>query len=392
MKKIINLLLIFFISIMLFGCSLFKEKGLNSERGTEYNIDFVDFIDIKLYGSEGYGFIEIKPKEFSLADFNSEDLYIRVKKIIDSLDLRINSNPNSISSYLMVSPNQNLKNGDIISLSIREDWVNPDSQLTVNIEPYLIQINGLEEGKVIDLFNDSSVLFYGLNNSNEVYAYKRSNGSIPSDVLDKLEYDVKTDDNNLEANKTVISINVSMDEDKLAEGDDPAFTMDTYLGRQGYIAEMNKEKVLTKIITPINNETIDEEKMMKALLEFLNSNEIIVSNELSTLESINTVQQNIDSNNIKNQFTYLVTFYVSSGGDRQCMATKLKIAEIDNEYVVIDKVESITKTNDKYCSIASSGYTVIADYNIPEEQENDSEENVDESIDETIDKDGEEVQ
>ena len=351
------------------ACS--KDESLNADRGTDYAYDFTQLVDVTLYGSEGNGFVEIKPKDLSVEDFPSESDYISVRRAMDSLGLYVGPDT-SIATYLTVEPNEGLSNGDIITISVRSGWQNPVPNLSLNTEPYQVEIVGLQEPNVLNLFDESSVEFYGLSGTTSVYAYKKNGGIVPATILEPLNYQITTTDSTLETGRTILEIQAELDEDFLMEGDDPAFTSDRYFGRMGVSAELTGEKVLTTVVSPIETNTIDRADFGSAIIDWLNRQEIVIGNNDTpfTVEAISNIQQNNGTSGSFDPYTYTVIFYGNVNGEKQYVSVDLRIVELHNQYIIAESRSQYSVLSEEVALTPRQNSTIIINY------ENQIEENI----------------
>lgn len=396
--KILKKIIVSLVSLLIFtGCT---STDINKERGTEYKYDFVDLMDVKLYGSEGYGFIEVRPKDISMNDpmFESEEEYIAVRKALDQLGLYVGPDK-KVSSYLEVTPNSNLKNGDMVTFSFKSGFNGDLGGLSINLEPYnwIIQDsegNGLlKEPKKFDLFNSDSVMFYGLKGTNLTYAKKLGANSIPEDVLNNIEYTSTVGTNEMEAGKTVIKVQAKLNDEFLTQGDNPAFDTQTYFGRMGYLVDLESEKVLQNIAEPIDvqNLTLDQKNKLTALiLDYLNTQEITINNKTYTVDMIATLQQYNSANGSYDPYNFYVTFMGKYGNERTCIMTTLKIATLNGVYIIPERLGNFQSAGDSYCYNPMTSMNMIINNNVPMIDET-NQENLDTQTNTETDSDNENV-
>ena len=105
-------------TIIAFSCvSCRRTYAPNERRGTDYTYDFMDFIDITLYGEDGSGMLEISPVDITLQDFDTEDEYIRVKKDLSLINARLVQGQSS-DTKIKVSRSTGLSNGDVVKITV----------------------------------------------------------------------------------------------------------------------------------------------------------------------------------------------------------------------------------------------------------------------------------
>lgn len=335
---------------LLSGCS---EKGptLNKDRPTNYTYDFVDYIDISVYGNEGNGFIEIHPKEIVASDFPTESDYIAVKKIIDSLGLYVGPDTSKVT-YIGVDKNEGLSNGDIVTIGVKNTWSYEGSGISFNIAPYEYQIEGLKEGTTLNFFDNSAVMFYGLNGTDDVYALTMEGGSIPSDLLNVLQYTISAESQPLSADQTILNVSVGIKNDVLTEGDDPAFTTERYLGRSGYVADLTAEKVLSVVVDPIDFQSVNVNEMKSAIDSFLLNDHVKINGQTAT--NINSVNATPIVNDL---FNYKVNFTADINGENRCVSVTLRMVELDGRYIVAEKTSSYSISSNS-CEVSDGGLTI----------------------------------
>lgn len=384
MKKFfLTLCVLLLCSLCLTACSSDEEDGtLNSGRGTDYQYDFLQLIDIKLYGSEGAGFIEVSPKDLSVDDFDSESEYIAVMRAVESLGLYVGPDSTK-TTYLTVSPNGGLSNGDVVTLSI-EGFDGTISGITLNLESYSFVVSGLGTATVVDLFDSSIVTFFGLEGTTEVYYQINDGSSLSSEILDNLVYTVSTTATSLEEGKTILDVTATLDETFLTTGDDPAYTTYVYFGRRGMLASQTSEKVLMTVISPIDFDEVDSEALMESLISYLNSQTITLSGQEVIFKSLGTLQQYYESSNSYNPYTYTITFTVEVEGEERCLSVDLKIVELDGEYLILERSGNYKTATSAYCSSAFTEMTMIINFNsivtIGEEVEVNEEDLIEEDV------------
>lgn len=371
--SIILLIIICFCMVCgLAGCSK-PEPGLNDDRSTNHKYDFVAYLDANIYGANGYGFLDIKPKDLSVSDFKSEAEYIAVKTAIDNLSLYINPDKPDQTSNLVANKENGLKNGDIITLSIKSNFDSSKLNIDMNLEPYKFQVKNLPKPKKLDIFDNSSVDFVGLKDgTGDIYAIKIKDGAVPNNLLDKIDYSATANGNDqLQAGKTIISVtgtlhnsNNSSDEDEV-ENDSTAqdftnISLATYLGMQGYVSETTGEKVVREIATPINFTTQTAQSLQTQLKQVLQTDD-------KHFISLGNIQQRNDLDDDA-KYDYVVTYYsddVNTNDNEEettgyaCMAANVKMA--DTKYAgasVLALSSSGSKATLESCSTGFDNYDV----------------------------------
>lgn len=350
----------------LFGCASSKQEStiqLNENRGTDYDYDFVQFLDAKLYGSEGEGFLEISPKDIQVSDFKSEKEFIAIKKTLDSLKLYYDPDEPNKESNLLVSKGTGLSNGDVVTLSIGEDFDNNTNGLSMNLESYEFKIEGLEEAKNLDLFDSTSVSFLALNDgTNVIYPVKISGGNIPDDVLSQINYYASTEDEQPKEGKTLIKVSAEIEPIIDENGNPKATTLKTWLGMKGYSVETEGEKVLREIANPVSFTSDNQAKASSLLYK-------AIKKEDANIISVATIQQLYASEGSYDPYEYTVTYYARTEKDDDSESptvvkrASVKMAYGQNTGIAILEIESSGyTTDDSYASQAFNGMELKAVY------------------------------
>lgn len=375
-KRIFSLVLVFilcgFMILGLVGCAPVGGTKLNAKRGKKYDYDFVQFLDAKVYGANGYGFLDIKPKDLSVSDFKSEKEYITIKKLVNAMKLYIDPNNKDRDSYLTASQTSGLKNGDIVTLSISSDFELPEGAPSINLEPYEFEVQQLKDPIDLDLFDSSSVDFVGIEGTTTIYPVKIHDGAVPNDILDHIVYTATTDDKTLETGKTILSVSAELDQDSLKEEDpDNTDTSDqqaeqtlaTYLGKQNYVSEVTGEKVLVDMAKEAEFNSSTNKTIRNILLK-------AIRNVDNNIMDVATIQQSLtNSSSDENKFNYLVTYYAypSDTADLQngsvCMATNVTIANTKAGISVLGEPSNPSRTSNDACLGLLNGYVLKANYN-----------------------------
>lgn len=359
MKKI----LIFITSLLLLsGCFGKKEVDINKGRGDNYTYDFIDLIDISVFGTNGIGFIEVSPKNFTVNDFSTEEEYIAIKKAMEAMKLTYKQGVDA-ESYIVVTPSVGLKNGDIVNISIKNTYKGDNGGLSINMEGYNFVVSGLEEPTALNLFDESSVMFYGLEGTNEVYPLKKYGGSIPKEILDNLEYTIVTDGTKLEKDKTVLNITADINKDFLNNAENPYYRTDIYLGKNGYYANLQAEKVLTTVVKPLNFAEVPINDIQKSIFENLSKLNIQRNNVSFIVSNIATIQQRKNTGVLDDNFSYLTTFYADGGSERLCLRHEVRIINVNGVIQTINKKASPEVTDNKYCKSAYDDFNLIHNFN-----------------------------
>lgn len=365
LKELMKKLLCLSTLCTIWGCASSNQQSvsLNENRGTNYDYDFVQFLDAELYGSEGDGFLEISPKDIQVSDFSSEKEYIAIKKTLDSLKLYYDPDEPNKESNLLVSKGTGLSNGDVITLSISDDFDGNTNDLNMNLESYEFKVEGLEEAKTLDLFDSTSVSFLALNDgTNTIYPVKISGGNIADDILSQINYYASTEDEQPVEGKTLIDVSAEIVPIIDDNGNPKATTLKTWLGMKGYKVETEGEKVLREIANPVTFTTENQSKASSLLYK-------AIKKEDSNIISVATIQQLFASEGSYDPYEYTVTYYARTDKDDDSESptvvkrASVKMAYGQNTGIAILELESSGYTTDEsYATQAFNGMELKAVY------------------------------
>lgn len=304
------------------------EYVINSTRTTEgYAYDWIDFMNISVYGSDGVAYIEVTPKELKASDFQNDEDYIAMKSALDKLNLSYKAGSNNSASKLSVTPDSNLKAGDVVTFALT---TTVDASLNMNTQEYEFRIPTLNESSTIDLFSEDDVVFYGLQGTTEVYYQFTKNTSFTDELQKNLIYTIKTD-GEVEADKTILDISADLDKTFLKDGGYTSFAM--YLSKFGYeVDDYSTQKVLHNIATPIDFNTVRTDKVISALFEKIEKAEISVKGS-STLNQIASVQKLYKDTD---EYTYYVVYQdMDSEGNEKFLRRQFRGAYLNDEVIIL---------------------------------------------------------
>lgn len=315
-----------FAGISLAGCRRKRvvddaDRTPNENRGTNYDFDFADYIDISTYGADGEGKIEISRKDLDASDFKSDADYIAVMHDLDLMNLYYTEGS---SDGLSVSPSSNLSNGQIVTISV--DVSKSDLQSDINIEPYEYRITGLGEGTTVDLFSPDLVTFYATTD-NSLFYHITNNNVVTQELADNLVYTVSSSDSKMEANKTIIHCTVSMNTDFLSANG--YVSMSQYLSKHNQTAtETETDLVLAEIINPIDFNSVDVAALRDALYAALGESD----NMLSKICSIQQSTQYASSS----PYSYSIMYVDYINGEPQYGSVSASIHYVNGVYRVMN--------------------------------------------------------
>ena len=323
--------------VMLFGnsgCKAKEPQEPNAKRPTEFEYDFVDYLDIKAYGPDGQGIIEITPRNYSASDFYSEQEFISVKSLMDQLNLTYIQGEENKQSNLYVSKTDGLSNGDVIEIGIDDKKWKGEPDLDINLNPYEFVVSSLTEGQKIDLFNNESVIIYGLKDTNTVYAHKTpKTATLPKEIEDHIEYTVSTSETNLVPDVSIVNITATMDEEFLHNPENPYYNIDIYLKKHGYDYVSNGQTVLDAVVEPLNFTQATSNAIGDYLTAKYVGKKASTWSKDFTIDRLGNIQRMIDAEGI-DQYEYLVTFHgIGEDGSEDQFYATMKLWEIGNELI-----------------------------------------------------------
>lgn len=376
MKKIMKLAILSLVSVLLLsGCGKKKEYVANSKRGTNYDYDLFDYLDIKVYGPNEKAVIEVQPKKLSSSDFNSESEYIAIRKILDSLNMSYIQGVENKNSMVEISKATEIKNGDLITIGISRKAKIDLGGLKVNLEPYEVLIDSLDDGDVIDLFDNKNVIFYGLKDTKEIHAFiDKANSNLPSEILDNIVYKATTTETSFKENSTIIQAEATMKDEFLKNEENPYYNIDVYMLKHNYSYVSKTETVLDKVVAPIEfNESINSRLQTVLENQFIGT-PVELGNDFYVIDKVGNVQQSKDVKG-RSQFDYTVTFIGSNAtGNPKAFRVNLTMYLVNDEFVISNiqrfnnmEMKGITeKIQDGYVVKAQIYYEVKEEV-IPEE-------------------------
>lgn len=361
-NKIMKCLFVALICISLASCKKKEPEGLNANRGTEYTYDFIDYIKLDIYGPDGKAFIEMDTAEFTVKDFKGENDYIAIRKKMDSLMPQLKQGTD-LSSYVEILPNTGLANGDLVMIRVKDGYKDIDTGVSMNLEPYMFEITGLPEGTLIDLFDASSVMFYGLNNSDKVYVHTKNGGSLPDEIIQNITYDIKPNSTPLIADTTILALTASMKDEFLLNEKMPYYDINVYMTKHNYKYEIIADKVLEQVVNPINYQSTSKEELQGALYSHYFEQKMTKNGNEYILDKIANVQQFLATTQTIDPYSTMVTMLLRAPDDTTvCARSQIKMVRIDNDFEVLDSSKA-ELVHEKYCSTNFEGMEIIVNYN-----------------------------
>ena len=312
-------------------------KEPNANRGTEYDYDFVDYLDIKAYGPDGEGIIEITARDYTVTDFASEQEYIKVKNLMDDLNLYYIQGEENKRSNLSVSKTEALSNGDIIEIGVNEKTWKGSTDLNINLETYEFVVETLTDGQEIDLINNESVIIYGLEGTNNVYALKTpKTATLPKEIEDHIEYIVSTNETNLVEDVSIVNFTCTMDEEFLQNPENPYYNIDIYLKKHGYDYMSSGQTVLDKVVKPLDFSQATSNAIGDYMTARFVGEKVSTWSREYTIDRVGNIQQDKKAEGL-DKYSYVVTFHgVSEEGLEDQFYGTLYLWEINNEVILND--------------------------------------------------------
>ena len=353
---------------------------VNEYRTTDgYTYDWIDFVDIEVYGSDGVAYVEVTTKDIKASDFNSDADYISIKSVLDSLNLNYVAGGNNSGSKLTVSPDSNLSVGDVVTLSL-SSTSGIDSNLGLNVQSYEFKVPELNSANKLELFSASNVTFYGLADTDEIYYTYPKNTKFSEELQENLEYSIKADSDELATDKTILTISVEMDSNFLRANNYPSLAQ--YLSRFGYEAsEYSIQTVLHNLASPINFDTVMKSKVTDALFEVIKEDEIAKegTSNLNQICSIHKLDRDSD-----NYTLYVVYQDVNSDGDVFYYRRQFRACYLNDEVIVLSINNSDT-TKEEYASNPYEGGQIVLNNTIIENTEEEVPEETETPVEEQTD-------
>lgn len=333
-RKALSIISVIGIILGVVGCKPKEPEEPNAKRPTDYEYDFVDYLDIKAYGPDGQGIIEITPRNYSASDFYTEQEFIKVKSLMDQLNLTYIQGEENKQSNLYVSKTEGLNNGDVIEIGIDEKKWKGTTDLDINLSMYEFVVSSLTEGQKLDLFNNESVIIYGLADTNAVYAQKTpKTATLPKEIEDHIEYSVSTSETNLVPDVSIVNITATMDEEFLKNPVNPYYNIDIYLKKHGYDYVSSGQTVLDEVIEPLNFTQSTSNAIGEYLTAKYTGEKAATWSKDFTIDRIGNIQRQIGAEGL-DKYQYLVTFHgVSDDGSEDQFYATMNLWEIANELI-----------------------------------------------------------
>lgn len=336
MKK--KMFLMLCICLLLFtGCSKKEDEEV------VYDYDYINFLDFKTIGPNGYATLDITLKDFSAADCLSETDYIAVKKVM-----------NSVIDNLGNSGIENLSNGDVVTIGINSDF---DTSLLEGLNIYVgthqITISDLAEPKALDLFDEKNVVFYGLEGTGRVYSYFPNTSEFSNEVKENIKYNITVDDNVVNENKTVITLEASLNNNLLNSSSDYQ-TTERYFLANGYITTTADERTLKKVVKEADMDKATKAELKKIIEEQIAKNGV----DEYTFQQIVSIQK------AEEEFTYYaVATFKNSDNKTIYVKYSMEMVYVNNEINILS-FDRVSTVEEKYATDAFEDATMMYTFDV----------------------------
>ena len=319
MKKIVIAAMALLLIVGLGGC---KKKEVN------YDYKFTDFIELEVLGSNGYGIARIKEKDFDLNDCKSESNFITIKRNISSL-----------VSNVSLSQNQNLKNGDVVTLSYPKGYIF-DQTISMDTSDTKITIANLPEPVYISVLDSKDIVFYGFEGSSNIQYYYPSTTRFNEEQQEGLIYDITIDDETVVENKTVMTVNTTLSMELTEQ--DPLYTnAGAYLMLNGFLPTIDGEMIVKKVAKKDSLTKLDKDTLEKSLTSALNQRL-----EGMKIENLVSIQQ-MDTEDFR--YYVIANVFVEDIQETVCYRFNIKMAYLDGDIRISEwSLNGTAKETDLY--------------------------------------------
>lgn len=347
------------------GSSSKKEHVPNENRRTaNYDYDFVDFLDIKAYGPEGKGIIEVTSKKYSANDFSSENEYIRVKKAMDSLSMYYIQGENNSKSQISISKVEGLKNDDIVTIKLSDKAKYDLGGVSMCLDPYEFVVSGLGEGEEIDLFDNSSVTFYNLEGTNQIdYLINKDTSKLPPEIIDNIEYTVSSSDTTFVKDETILKASADFKKGFLDTLPEKYYNIDIYMYKHGYLYNREVETVLDEVVKPLEFNDSIIPPLENELNKMFYGKEVSYNRKTYYVDRIANVQQSVDPKG-NDKYIYSVVYHASTedGSEGIVCRNSMKIYKVKDTFVIKDASDMMYEKEESLLNPINSGTQILAQY------------------------------
>lgn len=367
-------------TIMLTACGSKNDEPVepNVNRGTDYTYDFFDYVDINVYGPEGSAVLLVTPKDFSVKDFDSEQEYIKVRKLVDAVnptyipgysDTKNYSGPDS---YLFSNANSDLSNDQIIQLYIGDKFKRDDyiSDLSINLEPFEYQVDGLDEGTDLDLYDDKLVTFFVTQGTSNLYYHiNPKSTSVPQEIKDHIAYEISSDSQDFIPGETILNVSSTLDEDFLQSNNNefghPYYSTKLYMLMHDFNVQQESQTVLDAIATPVNFEEGGSNAARSALNdEFLAKKTTFTYQGVDyTISDLANLEQEATTYKDDDLYNYLLVVMAQDADGNEVLADiNVSLCQLEDDVILLD-YKDINILRDGYKDVpVNSNYKIVAQY------------------------------
>ena len=303
-------------------------------------------------------------KDYTAKDFATEAEYIKIKKIMDQLNMVYIPGEDNRNSQAVISQKTGLHNGDVITLSLNPKAKYDLGDMPVNLEPFEYRVTELTEGKDIDLFSDDAVIFYGLDGTDIVGAYSiAETSSLPEEIGEYIMYTAELSDRketNLRENGTVIKVKAAMDQSFLDKQD--YHNLDIYMKKHGYSYLSETETTLDLVLKPFEFDAVLRSETEAALAEYFYGKTAATYSETYVIDSVGNIQQLMNAKGAK-RFEYIVTLHsTSEKGNEQALQSTVTILDLAGRIVISGATEPLYTEMSKLTEPINATYAVMAQF------------------------------
>lgn len=293
-------------------------------------------MDIDIVGPNTGAVLEISVANFKVTDFESESDYIAVRKFMEYL-----------IDYIEVTKTEDIENGDIIDIYIGEKFEG-EPELDINLDYYRLLVQELPEPKEIDLFSNDHVLFYNLKGTSEYYSYIKPTSSLDTEIQENLEYTIKCSDKEIIENQTILNVTTTLNSNFLSENGCP--TTDKYMKLKGYSAEYSAEKVLQKIVEPIDFKIVDMNMIQEKLSSFYKEYDLYTVGETNFVYlELSNIQQETGKEDGFEYIIHTTWFDLNNNNSDICLRDKVKMVVVEDELVILSSSARLDNVKTENC-------------------------------------------
>ena len=310
-----------------------------------YDYDYIDYLDIEFVGPDGYASMDINIADFNAADFKSESDYIKMKKII-----------NSLYDDVVASKYDEISNNDVIQIGVATTFdISELGDMSVNLGTHSITVSNLRPPKEMDLFAPENVVFYGLEGTKKVFYYFPTGSAFSNEVKENIKYIISIDDDTIEKNKTVLTLEADMSP-ALLNSQRKYGTIKRYFGSNGYVIEPVAERTLKMTVNEDALETLNKSVVRKEMEDRIRENGEIDGYVFKQVMSI-------QKTDIPYEY-YIVALYSQVDGDRNLYVKySSNMAYVNNE-IIVYQFDRESTTDAKYATDAYGNARILYRYEL----------------------------